>query len=93
MGTRFVETGITELAPDFIGVTLKAAWRGEVSRCAITDSNGEIQSYKVKVGKSNALHAKNRVEPGDRTTVSSKTDMALPKTGLHASRFPLYLSV
>ncbi len=46
--TQCVETAVTALAPDTIAVTLNEAWRGEVSHCIITDSDGAIQRYKIK---------------------------------------------
>lgn len=48
VSTRTVESSVPDLAPDSIAVTLNEAWRGEVSHCIITDSNGGIQRYKIK---------------------------------------------
>jgi Ni,Fe-hydrogenase III large subunit len=36
------------LDPDSLVVTLQEAWRGELSHCVITDSNGDILRYKIK---------------------------------------------
>ncbi len=36
------------LAPDSFVVTINEAWRGEVSHCLLTDSEGQILRYKVK---------------------------------------------
>ncbi len=37
-----------QLAPDSLVVSINEGWRGEVSHCLITDSQGEILRYKVK---------------------------------------------
>jgi len=36
------------LAPDSFAVTLNEAWRGEVSHCVLTDTEGKIERYKIK---------------------------------------------
>ena len=51
--SRPVETEIIDLAemvlaPDSFVVTLNEAWRGELSHCILTDSQGNIRRYKVK---------------------------------------------
>jgi Ni,Fe-hydrogenase III large subunit len=51
--SRPVETAIVDtpemiLAPDSFVVTLNEAWRGELSHCILTDSQGNICRYKVK---------------------------------------------
>ena len=41
-------TEALSLAPSSLVVTLNEAWRGEVSHCVLTDTQGEIERYKVK---------------------------------------------
>jgi Ni,Fe-hydrogenase III large subunit len=40
--------GTSTLAPDSFVVTLNEAWRGELSHCVLTDSQGSIRRYKIK---------------------------------------------
>jgi Ni,Fe-hydrogenase III large subunit len=37
-----------DLSPDSFVVTINEGWRGEVSHCALTDSKGKVQRYKIK---------------------------------------------
>lgn len=37
-----------KLKPDSTGISLIEGWRGEICHTAITDSNGNIEQYKVK---------------------------------------------
>jgi Ni,Fe-hydrogenase III large subunit len=46
--TRCVEEGEFNLAPSSMTVTVNEGWRGELSHCLLTDSNGKIQRYKIK---------------------------------------------
>jgi len=46
--TRCVEGTDFQLAPSSLAVTLNEAWRGEVSHCLLTDTDGNILRYKVK---------------------------------------------
>jgi Ni,Fe-hydrogenase III large subunit len=51
--SRPVETAVIDvaemaLAPDSFVVTLNEAWRGELSHCILTDSQGNIRRYKIK---------------------------------------------
>lgn len=46
--TRCVENVNMELAPSSFVVTVNEAWRGELSHCVLTDSNGRILRYKIK---------------------------------------------
>lgn len=46
--TGMVDVPAVQLAPDAMVVTLNEAWRGEVSHCILTDSEGGIMRYKVK---------------------------------------------
>lgn len=36
------------LSPDSFVVTINEGWRGEVSHCILTDSEGKVQRYKIK---------------------------------------------
>ena len=45
---RRVSLAAHQLAPDSFVVTLNEGWRGEVSHCLLTDSEGKIARYKVK---------------------------------------------
>jgi len=45
---RPVAMAAHRLAPDRFVVTLNEGWRGEVSHCLLTDSEGKIARYKVK---------------------------------------------
>lgn len=46
--TECVEWTTPALAPDSFVVTLNEAWRGELSHCVLTDSDGNLLRYKVK---------------------------------------------
>jgi Ni,Fe-hydrogenase III large subunit len=46
--TRCVEEGEFNLASSSMTVTINEGWRGELSHCLLTDSNGKIQRYKIK---------------------------------------------
>jgi len=46
--TEIIDVAEMELAPDSFVVTLNEAWRGELSHCIFTDSQGNILRYKVK---------------------------------------------
>jgi Ni,Fe-hydrogenase III large subunit len=46
--TRCVEDKDINLAPSSLAVTVNEAWRGEVSHCILTDTDGKIQHYKIK---------------------------------------------
>ncbi len=46
--TRCVEDALFKLAPSSLAVTLNEAWRGEVSHCMLTGTDGEILHYKIK---------------------------------------------
>ena len=46
--TRCVEDIGYKLAPSSLAVTLNEAWRGEVSHCLLTDTDGNILHYKIK---------------------------------------------
>jgi len=46
--TRCVEDGDYKLAPSSLVVTVNEAWRGELSHCLLTDTDGKILRYKIK---------------------------------------------
>ncbi len=46
--TEIIDLAEMTLAPDSFVVTLNEAWRGELSHCILTDSQGNIRRYKVK---------------------------------------------
>jgi Ni,Fe-hydrogenase III large subunit len=46
--TREIEDAVPDLRPSAFALSLNEAWRGEVSHCILTDSEGKILRYKVK---------------------------------------------
>jgi Ni,Fe-hydrogenase III large subunit len=46
--TEIVDAADIKMLPDSFVVTLNEAWRGELSHCILTDSDGGLLRYKVK---------------------------------------------